>query len=82
MIRGIVVRRDPEHGVPLFRGRAAWSALFALYGIPNPAPTREERASRGVFAHFASLRAVFVETTRTAGPWPSGSGADRGGVIR
>ena len=41
MISGIVVRQAPEDAVRVFRGRAAWSALSVLYGIPNPAPTLE-----------------------------------------
>lgn len=68
MIIGIVVRRDEEHGVPVFRGRAAWRALFALYGIPNAAPTPEERASRGVLACFASRRALFVDDHQDGRP--------------
>ena len=68
MIIGVVVRTDREHAVPVFRGRAARRALGALYGLPNAAPTPEERAARPVMAFITTSRSLFVDDDQDSRP--------------
>ena len=51
MIVGAIHRTDAEHGVPVFRGERARRALVLLFGLPNVAPTADERNRLGALAH-------------------------------
>ena len=61
MIVGAIRGTDPEYSVPVFRGPRARRALVALFGLPNAAPTREERERLGFLAWLATRRLVFVD---------------------
>ena len=61
MIVGLVHGTDPEHGVPVFRGKRARRALVVLFGLPNAAPTAEEWQRIGPVAPISTRRLVFVD---------------------
>ena len=68
VIIGVVIGRDGEHGVPVFRGGAARRALVALYGLPNAAPSIEELAVRPVMAVLHTPRSLFVDDDQDGRP--------------
>ena len=68
MIIGAVVHIDPEHGVPVFRGRRARRALVALYGLPNAAASRDELAAQPALAAFTTDRSLFVDDGQDGKP--------------
>ena len=82
MIVGAIHGTDPEYHVPLFRGTRARRALVALFGLPNAAPTTDERERLGPLACITTRRLVFVDDWNDGQPravWLpeaiSGSGA-------
>jgi hypothetical protein len=83
VIVGAVHGTDAEHGVPVFRGERAHRALLALFGLPNAAPSVEERARLGALAYFSTRRALFVDDLDDGHPravWlPDAARAERSG---